>query len=518
MYKQTINHIKVAIIPLDGIVYDLNRFRYNYYHHLCDSYKMPLDKEVFYNHLSNMYDMYKELPLKDRLDVGPLNAKIERELLEYLTHKGLKPRDGFFELLEYLRQKGIQVAIMSTHRTKDAVQYLQMSKLYHKVQFIIGSDTSSLPLPSTQILETIQNHFQVENSEVLVFSPFISLNLAANQLQMNVLYCEDLIEAGEREKQTSYKCVKNIFEALNVLLFDRYEEVDMYSPILGMNKDMSYDELEEVHDKLQVAYHDDPKLIDLVDQTYAYHISQFQQNEMKEKPVIKERVSSSKRFSFEDDLEEGIQQARTKSDIQNIQENQEIIETQEESVQHFNPLNQQEEDELTLLLQQINKKPETPVKTVTDFKTIQDIVTTSIEEDEEVEEEVSQQEETSSSILNFITDLLNIFALSFLILFIGIVFYVAFIPQFDKGEGIFRILSICFSFYNHIIETIFKTFFNALHQLISLIPSYQDYVYANPIFSEEGVGLLNIFVFNIIVMGTIKIFMSVLGGSDEDDE
>ncbi len=29
MYRQTMDHIKVVVIPLDGTILDLNRFRYN---------------------------------------------------------------------------------------------------------------------------------------------------------------------------------------------------------------------------------------------------------------------------------------------------------------------------------------------------------------------------------------------------------------------------------------------------------------------------------------------------------
>ena len=122
MYRQSINHIKLAIIPLDGTVFDLNRFRYNYYHHLCDHKKIPFGVQDFYPHLSSMYDMYKDLPLTNKLDAGPLNSKIERELSQYLNYKGIEPKEGFLELLEYLHQKEIPIAIISTHRTKDAAQ------------------------------------------------------------------------------------------------------------------------------------------------------------------------------------------------------------------------------------------------------------------------------------------------------------------------------------------------------------------------------------------------------------
>ena len=51
-----------------------------------------------------------------------------------------KSKEGFLELIEYLRQKNIPIAIISTHRQKDAKTYLSMCHLDQKVHYIIGSD------------------------------------------------------------------------------------------------------------------------------------------------------------------------------------------------------------------------------------------------------------------------------------------------------------------------------------------------------------------------------------------
>ena len=86
MYNQTIQNIKLFIIPLDGVIFDLNRYRYNYYKHYCYSKNVQLDKKEFYSHLSNMYDMYKGLPLSQNIDIGPFNAIILRELFNFIDY------------------------------------------------------------------------------------------------------------------------------------------------------------------------------------------------------------------------------------------------------------------------------------------------------------------------------------------------------------------------------------------------------------------------------------------------
>lgn len=509
MYKQSINHTKVVIIPLDGTIFDLNRYRYNYYHHMCEKYKKPISIHTFYLQLSNMYDMYKELPLSLKLDVGPLNSRIEREMLQYLTYKGIEPKEGFLELLEYLHQKNIPIAVISTHRTKDAVQYLKMANLYHKVHFIIGSDTSSMPLPSTQMLETIMQHFHVQNHETLVISSFMALNKAANQLKLNVIYCEDLIQAGTPEKETSYKTVHNLFEVLNALLFDRYEEVEMYAPILGMKKGMNKDELKHVKQKLESTYQDDEQILSLIDRTYAYHVSQLQEQTIKDGSVLIKKTNSQNRFHFDDDEPADYQpvQDTTDSVVKVIEEQEDIIKDEKVSEPlHMNPLDKHEEEELTTLLQQINRKKENniPIKKVTDFNEIKDIVENA---QEELYEDDIENDSDSSVILDFCFNFIYTFAISFLVLFIGLIIYIAFIHQFENNQGPFLILNTCFEYYYSFIETIYRFIFDSLHSLLSFVPSYDTYINQNDLFSTDGIVIFNIFIFQSIVIGVIKIII-----------
>jgi Predicted phosphatase/phosphohexomutase len=487
MYNQSIHNIKLAIIPLDGIILDLNRFRYNYYHHLCESKKVPLEKRDFYLQLSNMYDMYNNLPLSHAMDVGPFNARVERELFQYLSYKGVQVKEGCLELIEYFHQKDIPIAIISTHRTKDAVEYLKLANLYHQVHYIIGSDTMSFPLPSTQILETITQHFSVANEEVLVLSPFLSLNKAAYQLHMNIIYCEDLVSAQEEEIQTSFKVVDNLYDALNIIIFDKYEDAELYSPILGMNSDMSQEELDDIKDKLESTYYGDEKILDLVEKTYSYHISQLtdSQNEKKKTNV------QAKKFRFSDEMTNEFLLTRS-----------ELKEEQASSKSTYVPhLNQKDEIELTQLLKQINQeKPKSKTKEVI-----------------KKEETFSTDEKELSSKLSILMNFVYISSLSFISIFCGLVFYVAFIHSFQNDSGIFRIIKLLFSLYYGIIETLFKFIFNCLHAIIPMIPNYNSYALHNTMFSHDGIVLLNIFLFQIFMTLLIKLIIDLIRGSKDEN-
>lgn len=530
MSNQSIQHIQLAIIPLDGTVFDLNKYRYNYTRHYCESHHIAYSQKEFYQHLSNMYDMYKDCPMIQEDNEGLFNARIERELMQYLTYKGLKPKEGFLELLEYLHQKNIPVAILSTHRTKDAVTYLKMAQLYHKVQYIIGSDTTSMPLPSSQMLQTIIDHFHVKAQNTLVISSFQALNKAAFSLHMPIIFCEDLQEAQDDEQKTSYKICHNLFEVLNHLLFDRYNEMDMYSSLLGMNSQMSQEELTKVKNKWEKSYPDDLQLAQIIEQTYAYHLSALHEQNIKDASVYMQKTPSKKTFSFEDDdtppivLKDDIKDNTIKQSTENDsldesfqkQVHEDVashIETssKQESPTHshtsLHALNQEEEKELTALFAQINKKSHNPDHTLIHH------LSSSLEKDEY--EEDSQWEDDddmheSPLILRALLQFVYSAATSFLIIFIGIIIYIALIHQFESQNGIFMMISMIFQGYEAVIEACFRVFFDGFHSLISWIPSYQSYLNDNQMFSFDGVQLLNIFIFQTIVIGLIKILIYTL--------
>lgn len=617
MYEQSINDVKVVVIPLDGTILDLNRYRYNYYHHLCESKHLDLDKHVFYSHLSNMYDMYRGLPLSNEIDTGPLNNRMERELYQYLAYKGMKPKEGCLELIEYLHQKNIYIAIISTHRTKDAVQYLKELSLYEHVHFIIGSDTSSMPLPSTQMLETIAEHFGAKNQEMLVISSFMALNYAANELHMNVIYCEDLVKADMREKETSYKTVSSLFEVLNTFLFDRYEEVEMYSPILGMNSTMSKQELDDVKAKLEVTYKDDPQILDLVMRTYTFHVSQLGRQNIKDASasVITPSVQPRKRFQFEDEVSladlqtlstdifredvppqnekiEGIVQEeptvkkesespknKEKGILEGLYDltpepttfikevpkeeakprkffkenlfkkeakNNHDVQPEVKVEQSSSPtsMSTEEINDLLTVLNQIddnspsqgsddtflqninskshkitkkNKEPRAKKEIQEKKETVAEAKTQTskfdirhqIFDDEDEEDYVDKMEE-NSVIMTALIQVVSVFVMSFMLLFVGLIIYVALINQFTDKNSFFGIIAMIFDGYFTVIDIFFKFIFDGLSRFLPFIPPYSEYVNSNTIFSPDGVHLFNIFVFHCFVIVGIKAILYIM--------
>ena len=530
MYKQTIQNIEVAVLSLDGFILDLNRMRFNYYKHLCKEHNVQISKEEFHHHLSNMYDMYNNLPLHNIYQSGILNAKIERELFHYLEYTGVNVREGVYELIEYFHQKNIKIAVVSTHHTKNAVDYLKLANLYNKIHFIIGSDSKCIPLPSNQTLEAIRNHFKVETHHVLVVSPFDALQKSAYSLKMNIIHCEDLIKSNEEDKKICYKCVPDAFEVLNTLLFDKYAEENMYSSILGMDESMSKNELEETYNYLNEKFADDKDVLDIVDQTYQYHISQINDHHIKDGSVI---LTTKRRFVFDEDenTDEDLyhinhketasekKKNETINDILELAREEEkkqliddIIETtKEENVSHVKQLNKDEEDELATLLKQIQKK-EKPEKQ----ENIEQIPDLSLNLDKDETDEISQDEEETTNLFMFVIyELISAMLSSLTILFVGIVIAVLFIHQWGKG-GLIGIIESMYNSYCFVVTTVFSFIFDTLHHFISLVPSYLTYVNENALVSSQGIEFLNIFIFNTFIIFIVRLIIVLKRRIDND--
>ena len=521
MYKQSIQNIEVAILSLDGVILDLNRMRYNYYNRLCKQHHIELDKFEFHQQLSNMYDMYSKLPLHNTYESGVLNAQIERELLQYLTYSGVNVKEGIYELIEYFHQKNIKIAIVSTHHTKNVVEYLKLANLYKKVHFIVGSDSKCLPLPSNQMLEAVRNHFQVETHHVLVVSSFTALQKAASASKMNIIHCDDLVEATKEDKMTCYKCVPNAFEVLNALLFDKYDEETMYSAILGMNDSMSQHELDTLYKKLNLKYADDQDVLDIIEQTYRYHSSQFN-------PLSYVNVETSKttneEFIFDDETEESIEDIKaetldTKEETEEtIESKEEILEETDEDSSHedksnenhiplVKQLNKEEEDELSNLLKQLQKKDKTDIQDKEDI--IKDLF---IDLSQNDKEDQKPEEKESNLFVTILYEIISAILSSLCILFIGIVISVLLMSQWDS-DG-FIVIKGLFNAYKFIITTCFSYMFDALHNFMSFIPSYSNYLNENPVFSPQGIEFLNMFIFNAIIIFIVRLIIVLKRRSD----
>ena len=83
--------------------------------------------------------------------------------------------------------------------------------------------------------------------------------------------------------------------------------------------------------------------------------------------------------------------------------------------------------------------------------------------------------------------------------------------------SIYEPISSVFSFYSMIIEITFSSIFDTLHSIINIIPSYDTYLTSLTFISYDGLQLMNIFIFNTIVIFIIKMLIFIIKDAKKQD-
>ncbi|WP_295290530.1 HAD hydrolase-like protein [uncultured Catenibacterium sp.] len=469
--------LKLAIIELDGCIFPLNRLRYNFYKNICKKRNITVTADEFYHALGNMYSMYETLPLATTLNSQKLNTTVEKDLYNYLSMKGLSPKDGVIELFEYFRQNNIPIAVVSTHKTKTAINYLELGSLYRKVDYVIGCDTDITPLPSEELLAYIDKRFQVTPKDTLVITSMNGILHSANKIGMNTIYLNDLVEAGDDEISCSYQVANSMYEALNDILFGRYEDYKIFEPLLGMDKEMSVAKLKALFANLQEVYKDDPDLLKIIKSTYISKLSEL----TRERP---------RRFTFNDE------------DLAELEkeESEPVVEEEKEEEPTALSLNAHDTAALNDVIAKVMEAEKNPPK----------------EEEEDKEDPVVEEpkKKPDHHIINTFINISYVLLLSLMILLLGLVVHIALGNMMD--QPVVQVLHSISLGYVEIAETIFRVIIDGLHSITNAVPDYYTYMNDNTVMTLSALKMVHCYVLNVVVVTlieTIKYFTLKKKGS-----
>lgn len=485
-YSQTCENIELVVFTLDGGLLDINRLRYNYYRSTCETYHLNSSRDEFSSMLGNMNTMYDKSPLNDYISSKEYNQKVEKDLFEYIKLKPSIKREGIDELIQYCRQKRMKIAVYTTHKTKRAIQYLQLTGLYNKIDFLIGGDSNLKPLPDGQLIEVICQQMKVDINHTLVVANFESMVEAANSIMANVVYLQDLVPATNKIIASVFKVTKNPLEIMNMFLFSKYDSIELFSPLLGMNANMDLDTLTDTRNKLLDKYQDDEQLIELVNKTYDHF------NEILSKQFILEEMEKE-HFSFDDTNEEIINE----------------ISFEDEDNKEIEELDQTKEYDESLIEDNISNNEQSSILHTTSvdpkrINELMDIINGTVEPEEEKEEvEEVDEEVESNKLVDFLINIVYQLLVSIIFVFIGLIINVL----LNDGElsilGIENMLKMMITGYINIITIIFSFIFNTLNSFISVVPSYDVFVYNNSLLSSMAALSLFSIIFNFIVISLI---------------
>lgn len=293
-YKQTIVDTELVILTLDGGLLDLNRSRYNYFKRLCAKQNREVQLSNFVDNLGCYKTMYNDYTL----DYDAIDEVIEKDLFSYVNLKQNIKKEGVIELLQFLKQKRIKVAVLSSHKTRQAIGYLQMVGIYDFVDFIVGGDTDFDVFPSNEVLLDICNQMNVNYKKALVVANYPSVLKAANEAFMNVVYVHDMVEYQSNESN-AFEFVRTYLEVLNLFLFSKYDDIEMYSEVLGMSKDMDLESLKCTYKQLLQEYQNDDQLIEIVKRSYKFYLLEISNDSIKNQQQ-NDSISTGRLAAFED--------------------------------------------------------------------------------------------------------------------------------------------------------------------------------------------------------------------------
>lgn len=501
-YSQTCENIQLIVFTLDGGLLDINRLRYNYYRSTCETYHKNASREEFSKMLGNMNTMYDHSLLENIIPAKEFNKAVEKDLFEYIKLKPSIKREGVDELIQYCKQKNMKIAVYTTHKTKRAIQYLQLTGLYEKIDFLIGGDSHLKPLPHCQMLEVTCQQMNIEPSHTMIVANFESMVEAANKLLANVIYMPDLSPATEKIKASVYKVTKNPLEIMNMFLFSKYDSVEMFSPILGMNANMDLDTLTQTRDKLLEKYKDDEQLIGLVNKTYDY----FNEILLKQFLIEELEKNEKKHFSFDD--EDSTLKGKQNIEMFEEENNQEEMIKEEAEV----PFPDEKKD----LFQEQSVLKNTTSIDPKRINELMDIINGNAEAEEnvETEEKVEEVKEKDKSKMDTFMDGVYNLLISIILVFAFLIFRII-LQEFIISIPSLNSMAITLEKgYLKILEVLFGFVFNSLHMLFKIVPTYKVFVYQNSLLSPMAVLCLFSIILIFIIISMIKGMINLIKNKD----
>lgn len=501
-YSQTCENIQLIVFTLDGGLLDINRLRYNYYRSTCETYHKNASREEFSKMLGNMNTMYDHSLLENIIPAKEFNKAVEKDLFEYIKLKPSIKREGVDELIQYCKQKNMKIAVYTTHKTKRAIQYLQLTGLYEKIDFLIGGDSHLKPLPHCQMLEVTCQQMDIEPSHTMIVANFESMVEAANKLLANVIYMPDLSPATEKIKASVYKVTKNPLEIMNMFLFSKYDSVEMFSPILGMNANMDLDTLTQTRDKLLEKYKDDEQLIGLVNKTYDY----FNEILLKQFLIEELEKNEKKHFSFDD--EDSTLKGKQNIEMFEEENNQEEMIKEEAEVPFL--------DEKKDLFQEQSVLKNTTSIDPKRINELMDIINGNAEAEEnvETEEKVEEVKEKDKSKMDIFVDGVYNLLISIILVFAFLIFRII-LQEFIISIPSLNSMAITLEKgYLKILEVLFGFVFNSLHMLFKIVPTYKVFVYQNSLLSPMAVLCLFSIILIFIIISMIKGMINLIKNKD----
>ncbi|MDX1797427.1 MAG: HAD-IA family hydrolase [Candidatus Lokiarchaeia archaeon] len=134
--------------------------------------------------LQDFFDIIREFELKNLEDIEPIE-----ETIFFINNK---------ELFNVREETKIVVLSLNTRNT--IIKALKDTKIYNKIDFIIGREDVRKWKPAPNGLLKIQNHYNVNKNEMVFFGDLENDIMTGKNACIEAYYIQDLIELVRKKK------------------------------------------------------------------------------------------------------------------------------------------------------------------------------------------------------------------------------------------------------------------------------------------------------------------------------
>lgn len=212
--------IKCVIFDMDGLMFDTEKIAGMCLKEAASKYGYTVTDEIRFKLLGRSKKDNRKT-LKEAFGDDYPFEKISTMSMEirkdYLNKNGLPVKPGLKNLLQYLKEHNIKTAVASSSNQDLVVQYLKMSGVYDKIDFIIAGDQVSHSKPNPEIFLNVIKHFDIKCNEALVLEDSRSGILAAHNGGIPVICIPDLVKHEDKINDLTLAVLNNLNEVIKYI-------------------------------------------------------------------------------------------------------------------------------------------------------------------------------------------------------------------------------------------------------------------------------------------------------------
>ena len=131
--------------------------------------------------------------------------------------KGIKPKDGLYELLDFLDLRKIPFAVATSSDEMDARLSLETANIINRVQFVVSGDNVANGKPAPDIYLEAARMLAVEPTHCIALEDSSPGARAAISAGMTTLVIPDLLAPSEEIAASAFGLLSSLAEAKTVI-------------------------------------------------------------------------------------------------------------------------------------------------------------------------------------------------------------------------------------------------------------------------------------------------------------